>query len=422
MTVLVASFYGDPRLANAPAQFTRALTSALDREGIETAVWTGVSAPASAPPFRLRGTEVPVTVVPTPDRRRWLGDWLPHPELRQFALRELSRLRPEAVVLSAWRGLSDVALAARDLGLPTVLFLHDYSILCLRSWLLDAEGRLCKGPDTDSKCVGCFERALGRRGRLRHTLCALPLAGAPIARSFGRTPGDHLTVAGTVREAREHMARILDSARLVVAQTPRARQILERQGVAAERIELVPQSLSPDKRLGRNREERPSDRPLRFVFLGRWSAEKGGDLLAEAFQAARLPEGTELWVIASNPETAALPPVHPTSGKRLRLFAGFSGAETSYLLARTDLCIVPSRCEDLASRATLEAMEQGVPVVASDSVGNAYLIEDGVNGRIFPTGSAEALRDALEGVAWKPEVISQWGSNLPKLPSPEEFG
>ena len=60
----------------------------------------------------------------------------------------------------------------------------------------------------------------------------------------------------------------------------------------------------------------------------------------------------------------------------------------------------------------LEAHAQGVPVIASSTVGNSYLIQDRANGRIFETGSVEALRSRIEEVAAAPELIGKWSRRV----------
>ena len=52
--------------------------------------------------------------------------------------------------------------------------------------------------------------------------------------------------------------------------------------------------------------------------------------------------------------------------------------------------VLPSKCEGM-SNALLEAQSWGIPAVVSDIPGNRAVIEDGVNGIVFPVGDAQRL-------------------------------
>ncbi len=63
------------------------------------------------------------------------------------------------------------------------------------------------------------------------------------------------------------------------------------------------------------------------------------------------------------------------------------------------LDVVVSACDaEACSRAILEAMASGTPVVGADAGGNPELIADGETGLLFPPGRAEALAAALRRV------------------------
>lgn len=63
-------------------------------------------------------------------------------------------------------------------------------------------------------------------------------------------------------------------------------------------------------------------------------------------------------------------------------------------LAAFDLFLYPSRHEGLGS-VLLDAMAQGLPVLASDAGGIPEIVTDGVNGLLFPAGDVGALESAF---------------------------
>ncbi len=64
------------------------------------------------------------------------------------------------------------------------------------------------------------------------------------------------------------------------------------------------------------------------------------------------------------------------------------------LLDAADAFVLPSRQEGMPL-AALEAMEAGLPVVATDVIGTAEVVLDGVTGLLVPSGDSDALAVAL---------------------------
>jgi glycosyltransferase involved in cell wall biosynthesis len=68
-------------------------------------------------------------------------------------------------------------------------------------------------------------------------------------------------------------------------------------------------------------------------------------------------------------------------------------------LAGLDVAVVPSTCRECCSRALIESLVLGIPVVATRIGGNPELLRDGEDGLLVPPGDPEGLADALVTVA-----------------------
>lgn len=137
--------------------------------------------------------------------------------------------------------------------------------------------------------------------------------------------------------------------------------------------------------------------PLRVVFVGRLTREKGVGELLEA--ARRLPDVQ--WTIvgdalpsdrdsvAGDVERASM-----SSGGRIRWVGMVPPGCVRRHLAEADLLVLPSWREGVP-RSVIEAMASGLPVVATAIRGCRELVEPGVNGWLVPPGDADALGDAI---------------------------
>jgi glycosyltransferase involved in cell wall biosynthesis len=78
------------------------------------------------------------------------------------------------------------------------------------------------------------------------------------------------------------------------------------------------------------------------------------------------------------------------------------------VLDALDIMVSTAEAE-ACSRAVLEAMASGTPVVAADTGGNPELIADGETGLLFPAGDGQALVAALLRLIQEPDLRQRMG-------------
>jgi glycosyltransferase involved in cell wall biosynthesis len=152
----------------------------------------------------------------------------------------------------------------------------------------------------------------------------------------------------------------------------------------------------------------PADAALKVLFVGRAAREKGLQVLLEAWDRSGLRPPEAALVLAGvgaeslgsraadglAEQAAGVHRLEPVPAVRLRS-----------IYAAADMLVLPS----IATRTFLEpwglvvneAMDRGLPVIASDAVGAAAggLVRDGRNGLVVPAGDADALAAAIARLA-----------------------
>ena len=134
------------------------------------------------------------------------------------------------------------------------------------------------------------------------------------------------------------------------------------------------------------------------LYAGRLTSEKGIDLLADAFLAARRQEPRLHLVLAGGgPEEGAL---RARLGEHATFLGWLSGDELPRAYASADAFLFASQT-DTFGQVVLEAQASGLPVAAVAVGGPASLIADGETGMLAgPT--AEELAAALLTIVWTP--------------------
>jgi glycosyltransferase involved in cell wall biosynthesis len=147
----------------------------------------------------------------------------------------------------------------------------------------------------------------------------------------------------------------------------------------------------------------PSNEPPIVLAVARFEPVKNHAMLLEA--ARRLKERGVVFVLqlAGDGETrsACEAQVREQGLTDVVRFLGYRD-DIPALTAGADVCVLTSIKEGMP-RAILEAAASGRPMVATDVVGNADALADGVAGYLVPLGDASALADRIAELLADPE-------------------
>jgi glycosyltransferase involved in cell wall biosynthesis len=131
-----------------------------------------------------------------------------------------------------------------------------------------------------------------------------------------------------------------------------------------------------------------------YVYIGRLSREKSVETLIKA--AASLPE-IEMSIIGDGPERQRLERLAYELAPHSVRFLGFESGE---VLARhrrqARAMLLPTISYENSPLTVLEALAQGVPVIASNIGGIPELVKDGLSGLLVEPGNVDAWIDAFK--------------------------
>lgn len=157
-----------------------------------------------------------------------------------------------------------------------------------------------------------------------------------------------------------------------------------------------------------------------FVYVGRMSEEKGVPQVVAAWLGLVEKLGTScppLWLVGGHPREVermrlALGPStlvpHERSG-RLQWWGYVDAAGVSALLTRVLVLVAHSRYEP-GGRVVIEAMSEGVPVIATPHGFARDLIEDWKTGFLVEFGDLETLQRRMEHFIWQPLLRNVLGA------------
>ncbi|MEI8411573.1 MULTISPECIES: glycosyltransferase [unclassified Kribbella] len=302
-----------------------------------------------------------------------------NPAAKRDLAETLQRFRPDVVhVHNTFPVLSpSVLYACRDAGVPVVITLHNYKLLC---------------------ASGDFFRA----GELCHD-CA---GGNPVSGVIHRCyRGSTLATATTVLNTRTHRRswRDLVSAYIFVSESQRAL--------------LTGMAFDPDRSFVRYNYV-PYDGPIgdspkqrQVTYVGRLDAAKGAPLLMKGWDAYRALAGDDALRLVIAGGGPMLDEVTAWAAERpsVELLGLMSKQEVFELIGRSRAVVLPSEWEETFGLVVVEAMAVGVPLLASGHGSFPELVTDGVDGALFEPGRPDALAKLLLDVDTSPDRYAELG-------------
>lgn len=312
-------------------------------------------------------------------------------------------------------------------GIPLVMTLNDYWMICHRGQLLDLDGNRCAGPQ-GAGCARCIQpavlagRATYRAGRWARSLpvpgaaAAARAAGAVIGAAIPHADTRNATLARLrhMQSAAAHVKRFFAPSRTIAEQfrsfgIPEDRTVRCEQGIDLAPFEQV--------------ERRPASQ-LRVGFAGSLIPSKAPHVLLEA--VAGLPRGTVSVDLLGSPSAYhgdtsyadALAPLvsHPS----VRRLGPVPHSRMAAALAAVDVLVVPSVWIENAPFIIREAFAARAVVIASDVGGMAEMVRHDADGLLFPPGDIVALRSLLAALARDRDVLERLRSGIRRPMSMDE--
>ena len=247
----------------------------------------------------------------------------------------------------------NVIRAVSELGIPSVMTLHNYRLMCLPATFL-RDGKVC------TLCQG--------KNPWRGVVYKCYRGSASASAVLGSSLTVHRAIGTWDKVTR--FAAISDFLKNEYVTG----------GLDAERISVKRHFTWPT--------ERRTGPGETFLFLGRLSEEKGIDWLIRSW----LPELGRLVIAGSGPDEERLSR-SPSPGVS---FVGPKPPEqVPDLIRAARAVIVPSICNEPAGRVVLEAYAAGVPVIAARIGGLPEVVADESTGFLVDPNDDEGLREAV---------------------------
>jgi len=319
--------------------------------------------------------------------------------LRETLIETLDTFRPDVVHIHHLRNMPlETPRLASERGSAVVYALHDFSLICQRTFLVTPAWTPCDGPGI-VKCWDClsripdffprtdaFARATGRSAR------AILAASPPRLLARRRRLRDMLAhvdlLVSPSRHLRDRMARELG---------------LPDDALAVSALGIAERGPRAPIRL-------PGAR-LRVGYIGAVQFHKGVHVLLDAFRDGL---DAELVVVG-----AASPEFEAAKGAELRARASVRGPVAAEHRAAAfdeiDVLVLPSVHHENAPMVIQEAFAAGVPVIGADLAGMAEAIRDGVDGLLFRPGDADDLRRVLQRVIDDRALLDRLAKGVPPV-------
>jgi len=325
---------------------------------------------------------IPVKRINTPiSERKFLETYVDDRVALSFS-EFLDDLEPDLIHIQHCIGLGvSIIEVAVQKQIPTVLFLHDFYLMCHTVHLLKPNGKPCPGPRSQRYCAECIQ-------------------------SFDRSLSD-MEARNLGIERYHHVQGLLSRIDRIVVPSEFVKKMFQQNFPKIREITIS--TLGLDLRFTKNYRKKQSRR-LRFGYLGVVCWHKGLHVLVEAFKRLNLRD-VELRIHGYG-DPDYLKTLHDSArNTNIRLFGPYTHSELSKVLSEIDVFVMPSICHESFSFTIRESLAVGIPVVVSDIGAQSDAILERVNGLHFKCGDPNDLKEKLELLVNEPGMMKRLTDN-----------
>jgi glycosyltransferase involved in cell wall biosynthesis len=302
-------------------------------------------------------------------------------------------------------------------NIPYVVTAHHPGVTCPASTLLRPDKTLCYKTPSLNACIPCCSIWRVSGFAFGSILCGL-IGHIPkwLYHAAGKLSHKRKKISYVIRALRypllvEKMMEgdevILHKSKFIISPSQAMKELLIRNGVAPEKIFMVPHGIDPLPVLPI---EPLNDRAIRFGFIGSFSFTKGLHVLINALELVSHQENCELHIyggfIGQSTNKYLTECLNNYKGKAKIINHGYipnDNLKDAYKMI--DVLVVPSVYFEVFGLVILEAFSAGRPVIVSRSGGPAELVRNGIDGFIVDRNDDKSLAGAMQKFIDTPDLI-----------------
>lgn len=326
--------------------------------------------------------------------------------------------------LAGGNGLSIFHLKeARKTGAKVVITFHLAGYSCRTGDLMFKQQTLCDGVINEQKCSECFIHYKGYE-RIKKPLTFVSDLLYKLNFDTSSMPnrlGTSLSFPFLIQKLRNNLIEIADNCDKLVILTRWYFDILVRNGIPASSLAIIRQGL-PLKDTGL-RMKPPQSTPLRIIFIGRIAPYKGIHLLIEALRTID-PKLVSLHIYGSTTDSSyeRTWKIASVSMPNVKWMGQLAQAEVIPTISRYHVLCLPSTFSEMSPLVIQEAYAAGIPVIASNTYGNAEQVKHERSGLLFEFNNADDLRSQILRLIEEPDLIGKLRDQIRPPRSFEQVG
>jgi glycosyltransferase involved in cell wall biosynthesis len=295
-----------------------------------------------------------------------------NPQARHALARKLAEFRPDVVHIHNFFPLLSPSIldACRDAGVPSVITLHNFRILCPSALL--------------------FPDPAVRERSLRHS------CWWTVPRKVYRNSAVGTLAVATMVELHKRIGTWKRKVDCFIVLTDWAKRKFIEGGLPAERIVVKPNCVARPPTFGGVHRDGG-------LFVGRLDEQKGVDVLLRAWKDIDYP----LKIIGDGP-LAGL--VQQNASERVVWLGRQPQEVVQREMQAAKFLVLPSNGYEMFPMTIVEAFSSRLPVICSDLPSLRALITPVATGLTFPPGDAAALAAQVRWAAANPSAFDEFGS------------
>lgn len=324
-------------------------------------------------------------------------------------IQTIQKFNPDVIHFQHLINLSlTLPLLAKKAGIPCCFTLHDFWLVCPRTFFLNSETKICDAHSL-AQCVDCMQDLI--------SYYALSSKGSPpirIAKQYIKQALNLKKIITAVFSLGLWRAywvkKIFKSVDIFIAPSQFLLEKFVMHGLSPQKITFIRHGFDTNFYEGITKS---SSSALRFAFIGTIVVHKGIHVLIDAFNRIAGPH--ELKIYGRIKPAVKDDLIKRIKNPRIQIMGELKEDDKRKAFSNMDALIAPSICYENCPIVINEAFMARIPVITSNVGGMAELVKEGEGGLTFPVGNAEKLAEKIQMFIDNPGLREHLSLHFPEV-------